>query len=298
VSNLEHVTTTDASTPPPDALPMLQRLYERADLPAFGLPAALADAHGGDLGFTAPRLYANFVSSVDGVVAVAGGRESGQVISGGNLADRMMMGLLRACADAVLLGAGTLRRAGPHLWYPERIFPAAGPLFAELRRRRGLRPRPLFVLVTASGEIDVAHPALRDAVVVTTAAGGARLHGRLPSGARLEVIADSATPAAAPLRLGPVLERLRADGHGVILTEGGPSLAGRLVAEGLLDELFLTTAPALFGRFEGDRRKGLLEGFELAGTPLELLSARRHGSFLFLRYAVARPPGAQPCAQP
>jgi riboflavin biosynthesis pyrimidine reductase len=272
-------TTTAPPTTPP--LPALELLHERAGLPVFGLPAALQAAHGGDLGFSAPRLFANFVSSVDGVVALPGGRESGQVISGSNPADKLMMGLLRACADAVLLGAGTLRRAGPHLWHPERIYPPAAPLFAELRLRRGMRPRPLFVLVTASGEIDVAHPALADAIVVTSAAGEARLRGRLPAGARIEVAAGQ------PALLGPVLQRLRDEGLRVVLTEGGPSLVGRLLGEGLLDELFLTTAPALFGRFDGDQRKSLVEGLDAAGAALDLLSARRHGSFLFLRYAIA-----------
>jgi riboflavin biosynthesis pyrimidine reductase len=283
VSHIEGV--TNAPAPP---LPALQRLYERDDLPAFGLPATLAQAHDGDLGFPSPRLYANFVASVDGVVAVPGDRESGQVISGSNPADKLMMGLLRACADAVVLGAGTLRRAGPHLWTPERIFPPAAPLYAQLRARLGLRPQPLFVLVTGSGDIDVAHPAVRDAVIVTTARGEARLRGRLPPGARLDVVDGD------PGLLAPALQRLRDAGARVVLTEGGPSLVGRLLGERLVDEIFLTTSPALFGRFDGDRRSSLVQGLDLGGTALDLLSVRRHGSLLFLRYAVsARPADAR-----
>jgi hypothetical protein len=52
------------------ALPALEALYETPELPEFDLPAALADAYGGSLGFSEPRLYANFVASLDGVVAV------------------------------------------------------------------------------------------------------------------------------------------------------------------------------------------------------------------------------------
>ncbi|HYU63230.1 MAG TPA: dihydrofolate reductase family protein, partial [Verrucomicrobiae bacterium] len=56
------------------------------------------------------RVYANFVSSIDGIVALeAGTAPSGGIISGRNEADRFVMGLLRAFADAVLVGAGTVR---------------------------------------------------------------------------------------------------------------------------------------------------------------------------------------------
>jgi len=54
----------------------LERLFEREGLPLFGLPAALAATYGGDFGLSRPELYANFVSSVDGVVTLAGAGES------------------------------------------------------------------------------------------------------------------------------------------------------------------------------------------------------------------------------
>jgi riboflavin biosynthesis pyrimidine reductase len=73
-----------------------------------------------------------------------------------------------------------------------------------------------------------------------------------------------------------------------ILTEGGPTLIGQFLAEDLVDELFLTISPRLFGRRTGDLRKGLVEGVDLGGKPLELASVRRHGSHLFLRYVRRR----------
>jgi riboflavin biosynthesis pyrimidine reductase len=262
----------------------LDLLYERPGLPAFGLPGALAAAYGGDLGIAAPRAYANFVASVDGVVALGGEVESGGVISGHSEADRFVMGLLRACADAVVVGAGTFRRAPGHLWTAEHVYPAAAGAFAELRVRLGAAARPLFVLVTAGGAVNPSHPALeRDALVVTTAAGRARLAGRLPASARLTSLEGER------LSVAEVLAMLRAEGVRRILSEGGPSLIGRFLAEGALDELFLTRSPLLVGRQEGDRRKALVEGVDLAGAKrasLELLSARRHGSHLFLRYAI------------
>jgi riboflavin biosynthesis pyrimidine reductase len=257
----------------------LQLLYEAAGLPSFELPEPLRACYGGGFGLSEQCVYANFVASVDGVVALRTQEESGHIISGGSEADRFVMGLLRACADAVLLGAGTFRKANGHLWRAENIHPPGAPLFAELRRRLGLKAHPPLVLVTATGQIDPAQPALRDAIVVTTPAGEARLKGRLPPTARIE---------SGPIRLRDLLEKLRAEGYRRILTEGGPSFASQLAAEGLLDELFLTRSPALFGRFEADGRKGLVDGVDLGGRAVELRDVRKHESYLFLRYALRR----------
>src|SRR5436309_5353669 len=170
-------------------LPTLELLHEAKHASAFPLPAALRAAYGGDLGFQRPRVFANFVSSVDGVVALHERAESGGIISGHDEGDRFVMGLLRACAEGVLVGAGTFRKSGPHLWYPERIFPEAAEVWAGLRRDLGLAEHPRLVLLTASGDIDPAHPALRDgAIVIVSPRGEPRLRGRLPAGARLVTI--------------------------------------------------------------------------------------------------------------
>ena len=264
----------------------LERLFERDGLPLFGLPAALAATYGGDFGLTRPELYANFVSSADGVVALGGGGESGRVVSGDNEPDRFIMGLLRAAADAVLIGAGTFRKTDGYRWYPEAVYPAAGELFTEMRKQLGLGPHPLLVVVTASGNIDPAQPALRNCLVITTPHGETRLRGTLPTGAQIAVLDAQ--------RIGgrSLLELLHAQGLQVVLTEGGPSLVGQLLEEGLLDELFLTTSPRLFGRRSGDGRKSLVEGVDLGGRSLKLSSVRRHESHLYLRYSLSavRPP--------
>jgi len=123
-------------------LPSLEPLLETPDLPDFDLPLALAEAYGGSLGFSEPRLYANFVASLDGVVAIPGEIQSNRMISAHSEADRFVMGLLRACADAVLVGAGTMLSSPRTLWTAEHAYPAAAPLYGELRRsRRGRRDR-------------------------------------------------------------------------------------------------------------------------------------------------------------
>lgn len=234
----------------------METLFDTARA-GLGLPAALAGAHGGDLWLPPECVVANFVESVDGVVAFPDAKgESGGIVSGGSDADRFLMGLLRACADAVLIGAGTLRAAPRDLWFPESIFPDAAEPYALLRRQLGLPERPALYVVSGSGRVDPAHPALRE--------GGVLLGGKRE-------------PAE-------IVAALRRDGRRRILCEGGPGLFAELAAARLVDQLFLTLSPRLFGRWHGDARKALAEGRDLSGTPLELISLRRHGSHLFLRY--------------
>ena len=263
----------------------IELLFERAGLPRFDLPEALTSVYGGGLGFASPRLYANFVTSLDGVVSLAEKGESGHVISQDDEADRFVMGLLRTCADAVLVGAGTLRRTPAAVWRPEAIHPPGAELYEAARRSLGLSPQPKLVVVSGSGELDVGQPAFADAIIATTHAGEARLRGRVPPTTGLFVCrreTRSASPTSSPIST--------AAAFAVILTEGGPSLFAQLVAEGVLDELFVTSSPTLFGRYVGDGRKSLADGLDLAGAPLELLSARRHRSHLFLRYAMKTAP--------
>lgn len=260
----------------------LELLFERSSAAALRLPEELLAIYRGQLGLSERCVFANFVASLDGLVALPGDTESGQVISGKSSADRFVMGMLRSCADAVLLGAGTFRKSGGHMWHPDRIYPPAASLFAEARRGLGLRPQPLLVLLSGSGDLEFDEPALRSAWLFTTRRGEAKLRGRLPPSTRVTALDTE--------RIEPklVLDALRAEGHARILTEGGPSLFAELVKEQLVDELFLTSSPALFGHFPNDNRKSLTDGLDLGGVRWELGSVRRHGSHLFLRYAFTR----------
>lgn len=264
----------------------MECLFEREGLPRFRLPPTLAALYGGDFGLVRPGLCANFVGSVDGVVALPVAEESGAVISGHNEADRFLMGLLRAVADAVLVGAGTFHAGGGGRWWPEAAYPEGAADFSDLRARLGLRPHPLLVVATVSGNLDLGHAALDDSLILTGAQGEARLRGRLPEGGHAVLVETGMGGGRGWLEL------LRTRGCHTILCEGGPTLFGYLVEQGLVDELFLTTSPALLGRRASDGRKSLVEGTELTGRPLGLSSVRRHGEHLFLRYSLPAAPRA------
>jgi riboflavin biosynthesis pyrimidine reductase len=285
--------TDTISIRPSTALEPLHVLYERQTLRSglpheSDLPHELQTLYGGPLGLTRPALYANFVSTVDGAVAIPALPQSNKIISAGSQADRFVMGLLRAAAEVVLIGSGTLHGSPDTLWTATHAFPPAAGAFAELRRNRGLSASPTLAVLTGSGDIDLRHPALEaGALVLTTTRGGDALRGRLPSTSTLLVVGDGPR-----LTGSQAVHRLRRRGHRLILSEAGPHLFGSLLAAGLVDELFLTVSPLLAGQATQASTLHLVEGTTLLpDTRLKgrLLSVRRHQAHLFLRYAFRQP---------
>lgn len=260
----------------------LYRLYEAPDLSEGLLPPQLSELYDGGLAIPEGHVYANFVSSIDGIVALeAGTAPSGGIISGRNEADRFVMGLLRAFADAVLVGAGTVRaEGGKALWTPDYIFPAAAKAFADLRRALKREKTPRLVIVCGSDALDPSEPALEvGALVLTTAASAKRLHAVLPKATQVRAISDTD-----PISVDSIFDALHADGYRTILSEGGPRLFGELVSRDRVDELFLTVSPVLEG--QSDKSFGMIRGVDFGRTPKRsrLLSVRRDESHLFLRY--------------
>ena len=257
------------------------------------LPPSLAGRFPGELSIALaterPTIVANFVSTLDGVVALdpsepnAGGGE----ISGFSDADRFMMALLRALADVVVVGAGTVRVGRRHVWTAAHVQPALAEAFAAWRSGLGLTPQPTTIVVTASGNLDPSHAGLNapdvPVIVATTRAGAdglARLP--LPPNVRVASLGDEAR-----VPVGALLQLIRETGARLALCEGGPHLFGEFLRGGLVDELFLTIAPQLAGRDDAIHRLALVEGTSFGeghGRWASLASIRRAGDDLFLRY--------------
>jgi riboflavin biosynthesis pyrimidine reductase len=231
-------------------------------------------------------VFANFVETVDGVVAIPDLPRSNALIAGESDADRFVMGLLRASADVVLVGSGTMRASPTGTWQPERVYPPAAEAFAELRRCRSRPPSPSVAFVTAGGSLDLAHPALEQgAIVLTTRRAVPGLKRSVPAASEVVAVNDGDQ-----VDLRRALACLHERGQTMILSEGGPTLFGSLLRSGVVDELFLTVSPLLAGRATHPRLP-LVEGVELlpgATAALRLLSVRRHRGHLFLRYEVGR----------
>lgn len=284
----------------------LERLWDPGPTRIAGLargghlPEGLREAYGGDLQVDLhadrPTVIANFVSTLDGVVAFDTDESSGGgEVSGFFDPDRFVMGLLRSMADVVLIGAGTVRAAPTHEWTARRVHPSSAALYAEWRTGMGVPTlEPTTVVATASGRINPKHPGLSapdvPVIVATTRAGGRRLESAgLAPNARVAIAGTGAGVGAQKL-----VEIAGSIGAQLILCEGGPHLIGDLLGAGLLHELFLTIAPQIAGRDEGTPRLGFAEGvaFSVADAPwAELVSVRRASDHLFLRYRFGRDSG-------
>jgi riboflavin biosynthesis pyrimidine reductase len=275
----------------------LETLFDRSRGGPLPLPGALSRVYGSlriPRRTGRPHVIGNFATTLDGVVSLqVPGRSGGGEISGNDRHDRLLMGILRAVADAVIVGAGTLRAVPHHLWTAQHVYPSMSSEFAHLRERLRKPRAPLNVVVTAGGRLDLRLPVFSSGevqvLIVTTAAGARRLSRAraLPS---VQVVAAQPT---GPLTAGSVLRAIRPTGrHNLLLVEGGPHLIGDFFAEKYLDELFLTLAPQIAGRKGPVVRPGLVEGRTFAPDhPLwgSLVGVRRGGSHLFLRFGF--PPG-------
>src|SRR3989339_1904535 len=109
------------------SLTPLESLLDRIDGDGIPLPPGLATLYG-PLRFPLrkgrPYVIGNFVTTMDGVASLsAPGLAGGGPISGSNPHDRMVLGLLGSVADAVIVGAGTLRSVPNPLWTAEYIYP-------------------------------------------------------------------------------------------------------------------------------------------------------------------------------
>ncbi|MFN2616217.1 MAG: RibD family protein [Thermoleophilaceae bacterium] len=194
-----------------------------------------------------PYLVLNMVSSLDGKATIEW-RTKGL----SSELDRSLFHQLRTQVDAVMVGAGTVRA--------ERYgrLTKTDELRAK-RRREGLDPDPLAVVVSARLDLPADLPLLQDPdqrVVIATGSD-ARLDG---TRAQIEY-----QPVGQDLPL--LMSRLR-DEHGVrsVLCEGGPTLNSHLLAAGLVDELFLSLSPKLAG---GAAALTIVAGRELV-EPAEL----------------------------
>ena len=276
------------------ALQSIQTLFDGlADAPALPLPDDLAEIYGSFRFLPVagkPRVVANFVSSLDGVVSLQSpGKAGGGPISGDDPMDRLVMALLRACADVVIEGAGTFRQAPGSLLLAEDLMPLLSTSFRELRARLKISEFPLRVIVTEHGDLDFSAPLFRRddgrVLVLTRPAGLLRLHSSpFPSRVRVRSLHGDGRLGA-----GEILAALSLEGPAnLVLLEGGPQLMASFVAERELDELFLTLAPQVSGRDGEHRRPGFVDGKAFTPSDLRwahLLGIKRSESHLFLRYA-------------
>lgn len=217
-----------------------------------------------------PWVRANVIASLDGAAVLDGGSRAL-----GSAADRELIGVQRALADVVLVGAGTARAEG---YGPIRPKPAR----RAARLAAGLPPCPRLAVVSASLAFATDDPMFATAgraatLVVTCEAAPAQRRRALGEVAEVVVAGDERVDLSA------AVDALVARGLRHVLCEGGPRLLGGLAASGRLDELCVTVAPLVAA---GDAPR------ILAGPPSPVPAAMRlahvleDGGYLYLRYTV------------
>lgn len=190
-----------------------------------------------------PWLRANMIASADGAATRAG-------LSGGlgNDTDRRLFLALRTFADAIVVGAQTVRAEG-----------------------YGAAPVPM-AIVSRSLDLDFSSGAFDGRALVVTVANAPRL-------AEAREHAEVIVAGEDSVDFGRAVAELHERGLTRLLCEGGPTVLGGIAAAGLLDELCLTLSPHLLG----GAALRIVQGPPL-DEGLSLAAVRQDGDHLFLRY--------------
>jgi riboflavin-specific deaminase-like protein len=230
--------------------------------------AGLADAYRLPPG---RHLRVDFVAALDGATSIAG--RSGGLGSDG---DRRVFRVLRALADAVLVGHGTAAAEG------YRPIAADSPV-GRLRASLGREATAPVVVVSRRASLSPADQLVTDAVsptvlVTCTAADRDRRAALADAGVQVLVCGDDEVDLRA------ALEELADRGLEQVVCEGGPALFRAALAAGVVDELDLSIAPLLAGG-----APGLLGDVGLSDpAAADLAQVLEEDGYLFTRYVVRR----------
>ncbi len=220
--------------------------------------------------------------SVDGCLDAPGPQRL--VLSGHADLDRV--DAERSEADAIMVGAGTIRRDNPRL-----VIRSAGR--RATRVGRGLPENPARVTLTASGDLD---PSAR--FFDATSGAGPVVYCAAPQASKLQNMLNDIAPVIAvppPVELGAILADLSRRGVHRLLVEGGARLGREFLANGLVDELALTVAPFFVGAAAAPRFAGPGVYPHDPARPMHLAEVRQLDDVVLLRYLLG---GDGPAARP
>ncbi len=190
---------------------------------------------------------------------------------------------LRSWADAILVGAGTVRADNP------RLQVRSAQRRAE--RLRALRAAtPLRVVVSSTGKLD------GTLALFDSAAGGTLVYtetAAAPATRERLGIGTSVIGLPAPLHLRAVLHDLAVRGIERLVVEGGGTILTQFLSQGLADELQLVTAPFFVGDASAPRFVGPGRFPNGPGRPLRLAETRALGHLIYARYLTTALPDVE-----
>ncbi|MEL6454254.1 MAG: RibD family protein [Cyanobacteria bacterium J06623_5] len=248
-------------------------------------PSRPSDRQSDQIPVSRPHITVVLAMSADGKITDAA-RSAARFPS---TADKAHLEAQVARADATLFGAGTLRSYGTTLLVKNSAL-------IDQRRSRDQPDQPTHIVCSAMGKLDRQWTFFQQPVprwLITTAEGIQRWRadsdGHRPF---CQVLINER-----PFNWHAVMQDLRTGKSGLsenrkrlpisrLLVMGGGELVASLLAENMIDELYLTICPLLIGGKTAPTPVGGL-GFTLPRTPwLELRSAQVQGDEVFLHYSV------------
>ncbi len=193
----------------------------------------------------------------------------------GTPADRAVFTALRAIADVIVVGAGTVRAEGygpPRTPEPEQ----------RRRLARGQQAFPRLAVVSGRLDLDLTSPLFTESterpIILTGTAASADTRAAAGEVAEVHVVGD------AHVDLGAAMATLADLGARVALCEGGPVLNGQLLALGLIDEVCLSVSPLLAG---GDSNRIIHGAIPPDAEAMRLDRVLEDDGMLLLRYVRA-----------
>lgn len=196
-----------------------------------------------------PFVYANFVASLDGRIAVPDLEQGGMKIpfTVANDRDWRLFQELAVQADVIITTGRYLRDYGEGK-AQEILRVYDHPAFADLaawRQARGLSPQPALVVVSSSLDFPIPEALIaqgRQVLVVTDERADPARVERLKLQLGQVLVAGDAG-----VRGGPFVDLLAAQGFHTIYSAAGPQILHMLLEDDVLDRLYLTTVPRLLG---------------------------------------------------
>ncbi|MCU0254250.1 MAG: dihydrofolate reductase family protein [Acidobacteria bacterium] len=237
-----------------------------------------------------PRIVANLAMSADGKIDSVYREGKGL----GSRLDRDRLDELRAEADAIVVGAATIRAEDPPMGVRD-------PARRHQRLAQGRPAHPVPVVISRTADIPLTARFLAGEAPQKIVAVPADLDPFAT--APYEALASSAAvrvlrAGAGAVDLHALIAALHDDGARLIVVEGGGEVVAAFLDAGLLDELRVTVVPSILG---GRNAPSPVEG---EGWPfgerrrLTLLESERVGDELYLRYEVLHPPDEDSLAKP
>lgn len=223
-----------------------------------------------------PFFFTNFVSTIDGKVQILENGSKYWPI--GSEIDFQTLLDLRASSDIFIHGKNTALGFN-------HLLRINSEEFIKRREKIGKQKALEYMVITSNPDDSLLEFLKNDfgvkAYIVTTRK--AKISKELESCVRVVRFGEEKVD----LKL--LSQFLHSKGFVNVLMEGGPTLLGEFLKENLIDEVFLTVAPKIFGN-EKAKSLTLVEGYLFPPEQiknLKLISVIQNNNELFLRYSIS-----------